>query len=147
MRRFGHFVLISAVGVIGLSGDSSGGELQDSLGVRQECSVYSEAEMRICLLKKAGESETKLKEAEDYVLGRLAKWDEDTKYVALAKAKLMASSLAFVRYRETQCAFAESLGGGAVGNGLAMLRLGCVFELNIRRAEQLKVAVDSLILK
>jgi len=100
--------------------------------------------MRDCLAKKAHESEQALKQAEKDVSAVLSKWDEDTKYINFAKKKFAASEKAFAKYREEQCAFAASLGGGAIGNTLDMGRLACVAELNSRRAEQLRNAVTDL---
>ncbi|WP_406805837.1 lysozyme inhibitor LprI family protein [Burkholderia semiarida] len=77
----------------------------------------------------------------------LAQWDEDAKYINLAKIRLAASQKAFVKYRTAQYAFASSLGGGAIGNALEMQRLACVAELNNRRAAQLRDAVSDLPLK
>lgn len=115
--------------------------------LREECSVFSEAGMRDCLAKKAENSQKALRQAEGKVAGTLPKWDEDMKYVSQAKAKLAASNKEFTKYRDTQCAFASSLGGGAIGNALDMRRLACIAELNNRRAEQLRDAVSDLPLK
>jgi len=66
------------------------------------------------------------------------KWKEDKKYVDLAKMRFAASRKAFIEYRDKQCAFAASLGGGAIGHALETRRLACMTELNNRRAEQLR---------
>jgi len=115
--------------------------------LREECSAFSEAGMRDCLAKHADKSQKALRQAEEKVASTLSKWDEDNKYANEAKAKLAASNKDFARYRDAQCAFASSLGGGAIGNALDMRRLACVSELNDRRAEQLLDAVSDLPLK
>lgn len=115
--------------------------------LREECSAFSQAGMRDCLVKTAETSQKALRQAEEMVAGTLSKWDEDSKYVSLAKARLAASSKEFARYRDAHCAFSLSLGGGAAGNALDMRRLACVSELNNRRAQQLRDAVSDLPLK
>lgn len=120
--------------------------VQDERAARVECS-YSTSGMRDCLAAKATASEAALKQAEDTVRSALAKWDEDAKYISLAKARLESSGKAFAKYREAHCAFAASLGGGGIGNALEMGRLACVFELNTKRAEQLKSAGSDLPMK
>jgi len=123
------------------------GIVQDERTAREECSEYSQAGMRRCLAEKAQASEVALKQAEGKACSKLGKWIEDAKYVNLAKAKLEASNKEFVRYRESQCAFNSSLGGGAIGNALEIMRLACVFELNARRAEQLGSVTRDIPLK
>lgn len=115
--------------------------------LREECSAFSQAAMRDCLVKAAETSQKALRQAEEMVAGTLSKWDEDSKYISLAKARLAASSKEFARYRDAHCAFSLSLGGGAAGNALDMRRLACVSELNNRRAQQLRDAVSDLPLK
>lgn len=115
--------------------------------LREECSAFSQSGMRDCLVKTAETSQKALRQAEEMVAGTLSKWDEDSKYVSLAKARLAASSKEFARYRDAHCAFSLSLGGGAAGNALDMRRLACVSELNNRRAQQLRDAVSDLPLK
>lgn len=115
--------------------------------LRDECSAFSQAGMRDCLVKTAETSQKALRQAEEMVAGTLSKWDEDSKYVSLAKTRLAASSKEFARYRDAHCAFSLSLGGGAAGNALDMRRLACVSELNNRRAQQLRDAVSDLPLK
>ena len=119
----------------------------DERALREECSAFSQAGMRDCLAKKAEESQKALRQAEEKVADALTQWDEDDKYIKQTKAKLAASNKSFVKYREEQCAFASSQGGGAVGNALEMRRLACVVELNSRRAVQLHDAVSDLPLK
>ncbi|MFC5475003.1 lysozyme inhibitor LprI family protein [Paraherbaspirillum soli] len=123
------------------------GTVQSERAAREECSAYSQAGMRECLAKKANASAAELSKAENKVRRTLAKWDEDTKYVNLAKAKFETSNKEFGRYRDAHCAFDVSLGGGAIGNALEIGRLACVFELNSRRAAQLRDAISDLPLK
>jgi C4-dicarboxylate-specific signal transduction histidine kinase len=120
---------------------------RDERALREECSALSQAGMLDCLATKAENSQKALRQAEEKVVGTLSKWDEDNKYVNRAKAKLAASNKEFSKYLETQCEFAASLGGGAIGAALKMRRLACVAELNNRRAEQLRDAVSDLPLK
>ena len=115
--------------------------------LREECSAFSQAGMRDCLATKAENSQKALRQAEESVARVVSKRDEDSQYVNQAKAKPAASSKEFAKYREIQCAFASSLGGGAIGNALEMRRLACISELNDRRAEQLSSAVSELPLK
>ncbi len=115
--------------------------------LREECSAFSQAGMRDCLAKKAENSQRALRQTEEKVADILSKWDEDVKYIDLAKAKFAASGKVFAKYRDEQCAFALSLGGGAIGNALEMRRLACVAELNNRRVEQLREALSDLPLK
>ncbi len=114
---------------------------------REECSAFSQAGMRDCLAKKAESSQKALRQAEGKVASTLSKWDEEPKYIRIAKARLAASTKSFATYREEQCAYASSLGGGAIGNALEIRRLACIAELNNRRAEQLTNAVADLTLK
>lgn|GEM_PF-4538608 len=71
----------------------------------------------------------------------------DVKHIDLAKSKFEASNKGVLRYREAECAFKASLGGGAIGNALEMQRLACVFELNSRRTDQLRSATTVIPLK
>lgn len=112
--------------------------------LREECSAFSQAGMRNCLAKKADGSQKALRQAEEKVASILSKWDEDNKYVNQAKVKFVSSNKNFAKYRDAHCAFASSLGGGAIGTALDMRRFACVTELNNRRAEQLRDAVSDL---
>ena len=115
--------------------------------LREECSATSQSEMRDCLAKRAERSQRALRQAEENVAGTLSKWDEDSRYVSHAKARLAASHREFSKYREAQCDFSASLSGGGAGNAHELRRLACVSELNDRRAEQLRDAVSDLPLK
>ncbi|MDR3157887.1 MAG: DUF1311 domain-containing protein [Zoogloeaceae bacterium] len=105
--------------------------------VRRECSenFFSMIAVGECIERKAQASETALKEAEKKLRAALDKWIEDERFIRLAKTKLTASSKAFLRYREAQCAFARSLHGSAISHG--MLRNACIAEQNNRRAAQI----------
>ncbi|NIF53057.1 lysozyme inhibitor LprI family protein [Burkholderia sp. Ax-1724] len=111
------------------------------------CSAYSQAGMRDCLAQKVAESQVALQRAEEAVGHSLTQWDEDGKYINVAKAKLVASDREFPRYRDTECEFSASLSGGGAGNAHEMGRLACVAVLNNRRAEQLRNAVANLPLR
>ncbi len=121
-----------------------GHALQNEHALREECNLHSQAAMRDCLVQKAKESEKLLSQAEDAVRGSISKWDEDARYTGLAKAKFASSNKAFIQYRKAQCAFASSLGGGAIGHALEMRRLACMAVLNNLRAEQLRDALAHL---
>ena len=124
----------------------SNGAILSEREFRLEC-AYEITGVRECLQKKQHATEVDLKRAEEKVQESFGRWDEDQKYINIAKARLVASKKTFVKYREAQCAFASSLGGGAIGNALEMQRLACVAELNNRRAEQLRDAVSDMAFK
>jgi uncharacterized protein YecT (DUF1311 family) len=110
----------------------------------RQCGADSESGMRECLAKKSQESNTALKRSEQQAMAALSKWDEDARFINLAKEKLRASSKAYGQYRDAQCAFAVSLGGGAIGNALELRRLSCLVGLNIARANQLNANSSEL---
>lgn len=139
------FCLAASLPALALA--TSTNSVPDERALREECSAFSQAGMRDCLAQKAKDGQEALRQAEEMVAGMISKWDEDQKYLDIAKARFVASKKTFVKYRETQCAFASSLGGGAIGNALEMQRLACVAELNNRRAAQLRSAVSDLPLK
>jgi uncharacterized protein YecT (DUF1311 family) len=124
----------------------SNGAILGERALRAECS-YEITGVRECLQEVKRASEANLKRAEKQALASLDKWDEDPRYIKAAKARLVTSRKPFIEYRQAQCAFASSLGGGAIGNALEMQRLACVAELNNRRAEQLRDAVSDLPVK
>ncbi len=115
--------------------------------LREECSAFSQAGMRDCLAAKAENSHRALRQAEEHLASALSRWDQDARYVSQATAKLAAANREFAEYRDSQCVFASSLGGTAIGNALEIRRLACVSELNDRRAEQLRDAGSDLPLK
>ncbi|MDR2207764.1 MAG: DUF1311 domain-containing protein [Azoarcus sp.] len=140
-------VLLTAATLLPLiSIAASNTPVQSERELRNECS-YEISGVRECLQQKQQASDAELKRAEEKVRSALAQWDEDAKYIKLAESRLAASKKAFVKYRDEQCAFHSSLGGGAIGNALEMQRLACVAELNNRRAKQLQDAVSDLPLK
>lgn len=137
----GLFALMPALVVAGPSA------VLDGRALREECSASSQPGMRGCLAKKVEISQTALKQAEEKMANAIAKWDEDSKYVVVTKAKYIASNEAFSKYREKQCEFSASLSGGAAGNAHDIGLLACTAELNNRRAAQLGDAVADLPLK
>ncbi|MET1530397.1 lysozyme inhibitor LprI family protein [Burkholderia sola] len=138
--------LVAAVAFPLVSIAASHTSAQSERELRGECS-NGVIGVRECLQGKQEASEVELRRAGEKVRNALAKWDEDSQFIRLATTRLAASKKAFVKYREAQCAFASSLGGGAIGNALEMRRLACVAELNNRRAAQLRDAVSDLPLK
>ncbi|MES2741150.1 MAG: lysozyme inhibitor LprI family protein [Pseudomonadota bacterium] len=115
--------------------------------LREECSTGSQAGIRDCLAKKVEESQKGLRRSEANLSNVLSKWDEDDKYIILAKDKLDKSSKEFIKYRQSQCEFSSALGGGAAGNTYEIRRLACVAELNSKRSKQLRDFVDVVIIK
>ncbi|GKT22512.1 lysozyme inhibitor LprI family protein [Acidovorax sp. SUPP3334] len=127
------------------AGATTSGQTQNERELREECSAAgSQVGMRDCLRDKARESENSLKDAQAKALRTIATWDEDAKYVRATKDRLAAAELAFSRYRETECAFQASLGGGAIGAALELQRLACTAALNQQRAQDLSRSVSSL---
>lgn len=110
--------------------------------VRKECSGNSGADMRLCVENKAQASALTLKKAERSAHKRLATWDEDKQYIALAQARLKAANMEFIRYRTAQCSFNAAQTGGS--NGWEMYRNACLAELNLRRAAQIQGLVSNL---
>ncbi|GAB2878891.1 hypothetical protein GCM10027093_12850 [Paraburkholderia jirisanensis] len=146
MRTITNIVVLLLLSPLSLQAATSKFVL-DERALREECSAYPEAGMHDCLANKAAESQKALKNAENVVANALSRWDEDPKYVGLAKARLAASQQDFVKYRQSQCDFATSLTGGAAGNSHEIKRLACVAELNNRRAAQLSDSIVDLPLK
>jgi hypothetical protein len=109
---------------------------QSELEIIEECSYAgSSADVGRCYARKAKESEIALKEAEKKLRAALDKWFiEEQQYIRLAKTRLTASGKDFIRYRESQCAFAWSLGGSAIGHALEMGRDSCIAGENNHRA-------------
>jgi|SRR5579863_1083600 len=147
MHTIKRIALSLALSLPSLTYAAPHGAVQTEKDLYEECGAYSQEGMRDCLAIKAAESQVVLKKTEETIGASLAKWDEDNKYVSLAKARLIASNKAFPKYREAQCEFSASLSGGGAGNAHEMGRLACVTELNSRRAEQLRNAVANLPLK
>ena len=119
MNKWFYCVLITTI----VNVNAWAGDVQDERAAREECSAFSQAGMRECLEEKASASAAELKKVEHQVSETLGKWDEDTKYINLARLKLEASSKEFVRYRKAHCAFNASRSGGAAGNSFEIMRL------------------------
>lgn len=141
-------VIVFGIGILLPLSNSSlaSREIKSEFELRDECS-YDSVGIRECLQKKLKSSEINLKNAEEKVSQSLAKWDEDPEYISAAKAKLKNANDEFIKYREAQCQFALSLGGGAIGNALDVRRFACIAELNNRRAEQLLSSIVALPLR
>ena len=137
MRISNVIVLLGSLALLNFFNNVWADELQREITALEECSAYSQAGMRECLAKKSHESRAALRRAEGQAVAALSKWDEDERFIKLAKAKLIASSKAYERYRDAQCALAYALGGGAIGNALELRRLSCLVALNTERTRQL----------
>ena len=144
MRISNLILLACALGLPHLSNGVRAAELQSERAVLEQCGAYSEAGMRECLAKKSHESALALRHAEERAIAALSKWDEDARFINLAKAKLRASSKAYEQYRDAQCAFSASLGGGAIGNALELRRLSCLVGLNNGRTKQINTDLSEL---
>jgi hypothetical protein len=129
-------LLLSAGLLPGMSWAS--GMFQSEQEIVEECGdVGSSADVGRCYARKAKESEIALKEAEKKMRVALDKWFIEEQYIRLAKTRLTASGEDFIRYRESQCAFAWSLGGSAIGHALDMVRDSCIAGENNHRAAQI----------
>lgn len=113
----------------------------------EECAALSQNDMRTCLEKKSMASERELALAEQAASLALARWDEDPKYIRSASAALKTSSKSFMQFRDAQCRFVASLGGGAIGNALTLRQLACVTDLNRQQAASIQQAVANLPVK
>lgn len=113
----------------------------------EECGANAQSDMRTCLEKKSATSARELALAETAALTALARWDEDPQYTAAASAALKTSNKSFTQFRQAQCGFVASLGGGAIGNALALRRLACVTDLNRQQAAAIQQAVAKLPIK
>jgi uncharacterized protein YecT (DUF1311 family) len=111
---------------------------------RDICAAHSQSDMRTCLASQAKESATELAAAEDAANSALSQWDEDAKYRASASAALKRSTKSFIQFRAMQCSFTASLGGGAIGNALALRELACVSDLNRQQTAWLRQAIADL---
>lgn len=135
-------VALLALGTSAFAQDTSD-EIPTERELRQACAFESSG-VRECLDKKAKESEVTLKAAETAFATAVDRWDADAKYATQTRKKLADAAAAFVKYRAAQCAWATSLGGGAIGHALEMRRLACVAELNLRRADSLQSSAKEL---
>jgi uncharacterized protein YecT (DUF1311 family) len=113
----------------------------DERALFDACSEYSMVGIRYCLAGKAKKSQKALRQAEKKVLAAFAQWDEDEKYVKLAKANLAASGKEFIKYRHIHCEFISSLSGGGNSHGMGLY--ACIAELNYRRAKQLRDVAEN----
>lgn len=143
MNKWVYCVLITTI----VNVNAWAGDVQNERAAREKCSAFLQAGMRECLEEKTNASAAELKKVEHQVSKTLGKWDEDTKYINLARSKFEASSKEFVRYRAAHCVFNASRSGGAAGNSFEIMRLACVFELNARRADQIRDVIADLPLK
>ncbi|MDP3671415.1 MAG: lysozyme inhibitor LprI family protein [Telluria sp.] len=144
MKIADWIVLVSIPALLCLAGEGQSADIQNENSALEGCGALSQAGMRACLEGKSQESATALKQAENKAVDTLSKWDEDAKYIFLAKQRLTASSKAYEQYREAQCAFASSIGGGAIASALELRRLACLIGLNTRRTAHIRAMVSSL---
>jgi uncharacterized protein YecT (DUF1311 family) len=143
--RIARLLLLSAsLALLPFAVGARAAEIDSARAVLEQCGAYPEAGMRDCLSRKNKDSALAVQRAEAQALASLSRWDEDARYIALARERLGASSKAFVHYRDAHCAFAFSLGGGAIGNALELRRLACRVELNNLRTRQLNDSVSDL---
>jgi uncharacterized protein YecT (DUF1311 family) len=136
MHTIARVALVALVASAILAVQARAAEPLASDAENQLCGEHSQAGMRQCLGVKASESAAALKQAEAGAVEAIGRWDEDAKYAKAARAALTASSTAFAKYRERQCAYASALAGGAIGNAHEIIRLRCVTEMNTQRAQE-----------
>lgn len=130
------------------AGSADAAEVEDQAAIRASCSASgSQADMHACLQERARRSAEELRRVERQARQALEKWDEDLKYLTLARMRFNASAAEFQRYRKTHCGFMASLAGGAAGNSSELMRLACLIELDDRRAAQLESASAALPVK
>ncbi|WP_334324783.1 lysozyme inhibitor LprI family protein [Gilliamella apicola] len=108
--------------------------------------VFSQVDLAYCLEKIFYISEAELDKSQWKLFNVLSKWDESQNYIVRAKNKLKKSHKEFIKYRDRECDFAHSLGGGAIG--LNKITYSCLAELNFQRAKQLDLyRSESIIFK
>jgi hypothetical protein len=114
--------------------------------VRDVCSAQSASQVAFgdCLEAQAAKSAALLAKAQTDAAARIEHWDEDARYRTQAKTALTASNAEFRRFRSRECGFAAALAGGSIGTAHDHWRLGCIYELNVRRAASLDGFVASL---
>jgi uncharacterized protein YecT (DUF1311 family) len=117
---------------------ASSDTILSEMELRGDVCSFAQEGINECLEKKLQESEIALQQAEKKMRKSFAEWDEDSVYRRIASERFYFSMQAFVLYREAQCEFAASLGGGAIGHALDTRRLACLTELNNRRTAQLR---------
>lgn len=106
--------------------------------IMEQCDEFSQAGIRDCLKRKVTESAKALIVLEDKATAVLKQWDEEADFVGRADEKLRASRKAFISYRDAQCIFAASLGGGAIPKALEMRQMACLYSINTERLNHLK---------
>ena len=97
--------------------------------------VFSQVDVAYCLEKIFYISEAELDKSQWKLFNELSKWDEGRDYIVRAKNKLKKSHKEFIKYRDRECDFAHSLGGGAIG--LNKITYSCLAELNFQQAKLL----------
>lgn len=100
--------------------------------------------MTLCVNQSLKESEILLKDTQVEALQKLDQWDEELPYKMQSKKALLLSNEQFIHYREKECYFFQTLGGGAIGHALNLRRKGCEYNLNIERVQKLKNKLDQL---
>ncbi|NHZ95197.1 lysozyme inhibitor LprI family protein [Massilia sp. CCM 8734] len=108
----------------------------------KKCGEFSQAGRHDCFSKLHAKSTVSLKKAEAAALQKIAQWFENDRYKNIARTTMRSAGVAFVRYREAKCAFADSLRGGAIGNAHEISRLACLGAANTERALELKRYTD-----
>lgn len=106
--------------------------------------VFSQVDVAYCLEKIFYISEAELDKSQWKLFNELSKWDEGRDYIVRAKNKLKKSHKEFIKYRDSECDFAHSLGGGAIG--LNKITYSCLAELNFQRAKLLDLYRSELII-
>ncbi|MFQ1013453.1 lysozyme inhibitor LprI family protein [Gilliamella apicola] len=106
--------------------------------------VFSQVDVAYCLEKIFYISEAELDKSQWKLFNELSKWDEGRDYIVRAKNKLKKSHKEFIKYRDRECDFAHSLGGGAIG--LNKITYSCLAELNFQRAKLLDLYRSELII-
>lgn len=115
---------------------------QDAADARLECSVdgRSHPEIRACLKSKADSSLNELHQIEDAMRKALMAWDQDQEVVKRSTNNFESSVKEFVQYRDQQCEFIASLAAG--GNSQGDLRYSCGYEMNQKRIDEVKQAIN-----
>lgn len=103
------------------------------------CSVASShVEQRGCLESMFREADKRLVQAEASTIAKIAAWDEASEYRSRSRKALVASKVAFRKFRSSQCDYAWSIAAG--GNGATDMRLSCAIELTESRIKQLEAS-------
>jgi uncharacterized protein YecT (DUF1311 family) len=129
VRKVAVFFLLVAAGAANASSD--------------RCSeASSHVEQRSCLESLFKETEKRLAQAEDGTVAKIAAWDEEPEYRSKSRNALLASNVAFQKYRTSQCGYSWSLAAG--GNGATDMKLACAIELTENRIKLLEVSSSGL---